>query len=59
MPPPPRSIRSWRSNCTRSHVCEIFFWRYANSNAEAMMALACVYHSGLWSLYWKAERQAA
>jgi hypothetical protein len=33
--------------------------RWDNSNAEAMMALACLSHSGLWSLYWKAERQAA
>jgi len=33
--------------------------RWDKSNAEAMMALACVYHSGLWSTYWKSERQAA
>jgi len=33
--------------------------RWDKSNAEAMMALACVYHSGLWSTYWKFERQAA
>jgi hypothetical protein len=29
------------------------------SNAEAMMALACIRHSGLWSTYWKAQREAA
>ena len=29
------------------------------SNAEAMMALACLYHSGLWSTYWKSQRAAA
>jgi len=33
--------------------------RWDKSNAEAMMALACVYHSGLWSTYWKSERTAA
>ena len=33
--------------------------RWDKSNAEAMMALACVYHSGLWSTYWKSEREAA
>ena len=33
--------------------------RWEDSNAEAMMALACLSHSGLWSLYWNAERQAA
>jgi hypothetical protein len=29
------------------------------SNAEAMMALLSLYHSGLWSTYWKAQRAAA
>jgi len=29
------------------------------ANAEAMMALACVYHSGLWSTYWKSQRAVA
>ena len=33
--------------------------RWDSSNAEAMMALASIYHSGLWSTYWKSERQAA
>ena len=33
--------------------------RWDQSNAEAMMALACVYHSGLWDTYWKSERAAA
>ena len=33
--------------------------RWDKSNAEAMMALACIRHSGLWSVYWKAQRQAA
>jgi hypothetical protein len=33
--------------------------RWDTSNAEAMMALAGLYHSGLWSTYWKAERTAA
>ena len=33
--------------------------RWDKSNAEAMMALACIYRSGLWETYWKSERQAA
>jgi hypothetical protein len=33
--------------------------RWDSSNAEAMMALAGLYHSDLWSTYWKAERTAA
>jgi len=33
--------------------------RWDKSNAEAMMALASLYHSGLWDTYWKAERAAA
>lgn len=33
--------------------------RWDESNAEAMMALAGLYHSGLWDTYWKAERAAA
>jgi hypothetical protein len=33
--------------------------RWDKSNAEAMMALACVYQSGQWSTYWQSERQAA
>ncbi len=33
--------------------------RWDSSNAEAMMALASLYHSGLWSTYWKSERAAA
>lgn len=33
--------------------------RWDTSNAEAMMALASLYHSGLWARYWKAERTAA
>jgi hypothetical protein len=33
--------------------------RWDPSNAEAMMALASLYHSGLWATYWKAERAAA
>jgi len=33
--------------------------RWDKSNAEAMMALACVCHSGLWDTYWKSERAAA
>ena len=28
------------------------------SNAEVMMALACVHHSGLWSTYWESEHEA-
>jgi len=28
------------------------------SNAEALMALASLYHSGLWDTYWKLERAA-
>lgn len=33
--------------------------RWDKSKPEAMMALACVYNSGLRSPYWKSERQAA
>ena len=33
--------------------------RWDKSNAEAMMALGCVYHSGLWETYWKSQRVAA
>jgi hypothetical protein len=33
--------------------------RWDKSNAEAMMALASLYHSGLWNTYWKSERAAA
>jgi len=33
--------------------------RWDESNAEAMMALASLYHSGLWGTYWKSERTAA
>ena len=33
--------------------------RWDKSNAEAMMALACIHHSGLWETYWKSERAAA
>lgn len=33
--------------------------RWDGANAEAMMALACIYQSGLWHTYWKSERQAA
>jgi hypothetical protein len=33
--------------------------RWDKSNAEAMMALACIRHSGLWCTYWKSERQAS
>ena len=33
--------------------------RWDQSNAEAMMALASLYHSGRWGLYWKSERAAA
>jgi hypothetical protein len=33
--------------------------RWDESNAEAMMALASLYHSGLWDTYWKSERAAA
>lgn len=33
--------------------------RWDTNNAEAMMALASVYHSGLWRTYCKSERAAA
>jgi hypothetical protein len=32
--------------------------RWDKDNAEAMMALASLYHSGLWDTYWKRERAA-
>jgi hypothetical protein len=33
--------------------------RWDKSNAEALMALACLSHSGLWDTDWKSERAAA
>ena len=33
--------------------------RWDSCNAEAMMALLSLYHSGLWAAYWKSERAAA
>lgn len=33
--------------------------RWDKSNAEAMTALASLYHSSQWDLYWKSERVAA
>jgi len=33
--------------------------RWDKDNAESMMALAGIYHSGLWRTYWKSERNAA
>jgi len=33
--------------------------RWDKDNAESVMALACLYHSGLWRDYWKAQRTAA
>jgi hypothetical protein len=33
--------------------------RWDKDNAESMMALAAMYHSGLWQNYWKAQRAAA
>jgi len=32
--------------------------RWDESNAEAMMALASLYHSGLWDMYWISVRAA-
>jgi len=33
--------------------------RWDKDNAESVMALAAIYHSGLWRTYWKCERAAA
>ena len=33
--------------------------RWDKDNAESMMALASLYHSGLWRTYWESERAAA
>ena len=33
--------------------------RWDKDNAESIMALAALYHSGLWQTYWKAQRAAA
>lgn len=33
--------------------------RWDTDNAEAMMTLAGIYHSGLWRTYWQSERTAA
>jgi len=33
--------------------------RWDSSNAEAMMALSSLYHSGLWATYWKSAKAAA
>lgn len=37
----------------------VAFYDPDKSNAEAMMALAGLYHSGLWDTYWKSEQAAA
>jgi len=33
--------------------------RWDKDNAESLMALASLYHSGLWRTYWKSQRTAA
>jgi len=33
--------------------------RWDSDNAESVMALAGLYHSGLWGTYWRSERAAA
>ena len=33
--------------------------RWDKANAEAMMALAALYHSDLWKTYWKSQQAAA
>ena len=33
--------------------------RWDKDNAESLMALASLHHSGLWHSYWKAQRAAA
>ena len=33
--------------------------RWDSDNAESLMALASLYHSGLWRTYWKSQRAAA
>ena len=33
--------------------------RWDQENAESIMGLAAIYHSGLWQTYWKTERAAA
>jgi hypothetical protein len=33
--------------------------RWDKDNAESLMALASLYHSGLWRTYWKSQRSAA
>lgn len=33
--------------------------RWDQDNAESLMALASLYHSGLWRTYWKSQRTAA
>ena len=33
--------------------------RWDQENAESIMGLAAIYHSGLWQTYWKIEREAA
>ena len=33
--------------------------RWDADNAEAMMSLTAIYHSGLWRTYWKSQRDAA
>ena len=33
--------------------------RWDKDNAESVMSLGCIYHSGLWNRYWKAQRSAA
>jgi hypothetical protein len=33
--------------------------RWDGDNAEAVMAIACVYYTGQWAKYWKIQREAA
>jgi hypothetical protein len=33
--------------------------RWDKYNAESMMGLGAIYHSGLWQTHWKAERAAS
>lgn len=48
------------SQCgTLSHRLKGSGMRWDPENAEAMMGLAAIYHSGLWQTYWKIECAAA
>ena len=59
------SARAAKSGPTESLCGTLTDWlkgsgmRWDKDNAESMMALTSLHHSGLWHTYWKAQRTAA